>query len=219
VKYLSVHFEILHNYIDGLRMDSDIPSVPYTVIQNLKFSKTYVTSQLRGYVVSKKVNESKTYLKCKFYHNQTTKASCGARAVLNDGVLTETVGHVCERVDQEYWNVFKAKLEMKKRANSSTLPLRDIWSNVLSHSSKGVKETINFPNIESTLKYQRKLSLPPIPQTVDEAIKALEAGEHPFGHLYKGWVSFQKEGGTEKDVGLIFASDECLDILPGIIPF
>ncbi len=76
-----------------------------------------------------------------------------------------------------------------------------------------------FPNIESTLKYQRKLSLPPIPQTVDEAIKALEGGEHPFGHLYKGWVSFQKEGGrdAEKDFGLIFASDECLDILPGTI--
>jgi len=188
-------------------MDPNPPSVPYTVIQNLKFSKTYVTSQLRGYVVSKKVNESKTYLKCKFYLNQTTKATCGARAVLNDGVLTETIGHVCDRVDQEYWNVFRAKLEMKKGANSTALPLRDIWSSVLSHSSLGAKESINFPGIESS------------PQTVDEAIKALEGGEHPFGHLYKGWVSFQKEGGrdAEKDFGLIFASDECLDILPGTI--
>ncbi len=196
-------------------MDPDPPSVPYTVIQNLKFSKTYITNQLRGYVVSKKVNERKTYLKCKFYHNKTTKATCGARAALNDGVLTESIGHVCDRVDQEFWDVFKAKLEMKKGANTSTLPLRDIWSSVLSRSSQGARNAINFPGIESSMKYQRKLSLPPIPQTVNEAIRALEAGDHPFEHLYKGWVSFQKDNGSEKDFGLIFASDECLDILPG----
>jgi len=140
----------------------------------------------------------------------------GARGVLDFGVLRETVGHTCDRVDLEFWNVFHARSEMKKMANSTTVPLRDIWSNVLSNSSQGAQESINFPQIQSSMKYQRSLSLPSIPQTVQEAVEVLDSGEHPFGHMYKGWVAFESEKGKQKDIGLIFAANECLDILPGI---
>ena len=188
-------------------------SVPYSVIESAKLSKTYITNQLRGYIVNKTIDENKAYLKCKFYG---AKTKCGARGVLDFGILTETVGHTCDRVDLEFWNVFHARTEMKKMANSTTVPLRDIWSNVLSSSSQGVQKSVNFPQIQSSMKYQRSLSLPPIPQSVQEAVKVLESGEHPFGHMYKGWVAFESEKGKEKDIGLIFAANECLDILPGI---
>ncbi len=188
-------------------------SVPYSVIESAKFTKVFVTDQLRGYIINKTVDENKAYLKCKFYGG---KSKCGARGVLDFGCLKETVGHTCERVDEEFWNVLHARHEMKKMANSTTVPLKDIWSNVLSHSTKRVQETINFPQIQSSMKYQRSLSLPPIPQSVQKTVEVLESGEHPFGHIYRGWVSFEAEKGKEKEIGLIFAANECLDILPGI---
>jgi len=41
-------------------------SVPYSVIERAKLSKTYVTDQLCGYII-KTIDENKAYLKCKFY--------------------------------------------------------------------------------------------------------------------------------------------------------
>jgi len=126
-------------------------SVPYWVIESAKLSKMYVTDQLRGYIVNKTIDDNKVYVKCKFYG---AKTKCGARGVLNFDIITETFGHTCDRVDLEFWNVFHARTEMKKMANSTTVPLKDIWSNVLSNSTQGVKNSIIIPQIESSMKYQ-----------------------------------------------------------------
>lgn len=179
-------------------------NIPFTVIEGLKGAKVYRNEENRGYVLSKKIRENKLYLKCKFYTQK-----CNGRAKLEDGLLYETTGHTCEQVAPEYWDIFHAKVEMKKRASSTADPLRNIWSDVLSQSSQEAQANVNWPGVAPSMKYQRSSLFPPIPSTVEETVYVLDNGEHPFNSFYKGWVEFGDE------IGLIFAADECLDILSG----
>jgi hypothetical protein len=89
----------------------------------------------------------------------------------------------------------------------STQPLRDIWSDVLSDSSDAVERSLRFETAESIMRNKRKKNYPPIPQSLDTMITALE-GDHPFVSIYQGKVEFE-----DGKIGFIFADPELLAVV------
>ena len=82
---------------------------------------------------------------------------------------------------------------MKHRSRTTTTPLRDIFNQVEALSSEFVQKNLTWKVMEPLLYYHRNNFLPPIPKTLEEAIKLIAFNEHPFKEYFQGYVTLGEE--------------------------
>ena len=126
--------------------------------------KAYFVRQRQG---------KKTYLVCK-----EKRRGCNAwlRADDNDGTVKLLRGHdeLACNTNQEAINVLVAKDDMKNAAEKSSpgTSLREIFSTTA--QQHGVSANVSYHDMENAMRKRRRLSMPPIPSSAEEAVEALE---------------------------------------------
>jgi hypothetical protein len=152
---------------------------------------------VKDYIYKDKTGIEKTlHLKCRLYgkpYNCLGRARIGLPNT-DVGLLKHTVIHNCESKEEEKVSI-EAKGNMKRKAETTTSSLREIFEDELSQN-EALSNILTFPQVASAMQRRRRMNLPPNPKNPKEAVEILESGSHPFQDIYLGHVTHENQVGV-----------------------
>ena len=151
---------------------------------------------VKDYIYKDKNGLEKTlHLKCRLYGKPYNCLGRGTIGLPNTdkSLLKHTKIHNCESKEEEKVSI-EAKGNMKRKAETTTSSLREIFEDELSQN-EALSKVLTFPQVVSAMQRRRRMNLPPNPKNPKEAVEILESGSHPFHDIYLGHVTHENEVG------------------------
>lgn len=180
----------------------------YTITEGTRNKSEWYWAGNWAYTKEKSYGQ-KTILRCRFARHLIFK--CPGCAFIQNNSLQQTVNHSCDPNPMNE-NLSNVKTRMKRKAETTTEKLREIYDNELGQNPE-LRGMLSFPAIESTLSKQRKKIFPPNPTSPQEAINVLNDQEsHLYKMIYQGFVETVNEDGG-KESAILLANPEHFKIL------